>query len=81
MKSLSLLAAAFLAVAAPAFASGDKIDDATRDKATAAMTAQGYEVRKVDMEDGMIEVYAVKDGKTFELYLDADMNIVKSNNE
>ncbi|GHC16057.1 MULTISPECIES: PepSY domain-containing protein [Gemmobacter] len=81
MKTLPLLAAAFLAVAAPVFASGDKIDDATREKVTAAMTAQGYEVRKVDMEDGMIEVYAVKDGKTFELYLDDAMNIVKSNDE
>ncbi|MEH7829216.1 PepSY domain-containing protein [Gemmobacter denitrificans] len=81
MKSLPLFAAAFLALAAPAFASGDEVDAATRDKATAAMTAQGYDVRKVEMDDGLIEVYAVKDGKTYELYLDADMKIVKSSNE
>ena len=54
------------------------LDAATQEKVTAAMTAQGYEVRKVTTEDGMIEVYAVKDGKTYELYLDDQMNIVKS---
>ncbi|MBT9248087.1 PepSY domain-containing protein [Gemmobacter fulvus] len=82
MKSLSLLTVAFLALSAPlAFASGDNIDAALKDKVTAEMTAQGYEVRKIDSEDGMIEVYAVKDGKTYELYLDAQLKIVKSKTE
>ena len=54
------------------------LDAATQEKVTAAMTAQGYEVRKVTTEDGMIEVYAVKDGKTYELYLDDQFNIVKT---
>lgn len=82
MKSLSLLTVAFLALSAPlAFASGDTIDAALKDKVTAEMTAQGYEVRKIDSEDGMIEVYAVKDGKTYELYLDAQLKIVKSKTE
>ena len=42
------------------------------------VTAEGYEVRKVTTEDGQIEVYAVKDGKTYELYLDDQFNIVKT---
>jgi hypothetical protein len=36
---------------------------------------QGYEVRKVQMEDGKFEAYALKDGKKFEIYLDADLKI------
>ncbi len=54
------------------------LDAATQEKVTAAMTAQGYEVRKVTTEDGQIEVYAVKDGETYELYLDDQFNIVKT---
>jgi len=41
------------------------------------LTEQGYEVRKIDMEDGMVEVYALKQGKRFELYLDNDLKIVR----
>ncbi len=77
-----LSAAALLGLslfAAPmAMASSDEIDAATRDKVTAELVAQGYDVRKMEMEDGMIEVYAVKDGKTYELYLDAALKVVKS---
>jgi hypothetical protein len=51
--------------------------------ATAEMTTkietmlkeQGYDVRKVQMEDGKYEAYALKDGKKFEIYLDADLKI------
>ena len=32
------------------------------------------------MEDGMIEAYAIKDGKAFEVYLDADLNIIEVKN-
>ncbi|SFM60363.1 PepSY domain-containing protein [Shimia aestuarii] len=41
------------------------------------LSAQGYDVRKIDDEDGLFEAYAMKDGKRHEIYLDADMNIVK----
>jgi Peptidase propeptide and YPEB domain len=56
-------------------ADGSEVDAATTEKATAAMTALGYDVRKVESEDGMIEVYAVKDGKTVTLKLDDALNI------
>lgn len=65
-------------LAAPIAFASDEIDAALKDKVTAAMTAQGYDVRKVQKEDGMIEVYAVKDGKTYELYLDEALKIVKT---
>lgn len=55
--------------------SGEGVDAATAEKVTATLTAQGYEVRKIDTEDGMIEVYAVKAGKTCEVYLKADLSI------
>jgi hypothetical protein len=63
-----------------AFASED-IDPALKDKVTKQMTDQGYDVRKIQMEDGMIEVYAVKDGKTAEIYLNDKLEIVKTNGE
>lgn len=41
------------------------------DEITSSLTAQGYEVRKVKPEDGMLEAYAMKDGKRYEIYVDA----------
>ena len=55
--------------------SGEDVDAATAEKVTEMMTGQGYEVRKIDTEDGMIEVYAVKEGKACEVYLKADLSI------
>ena len=34
------------------------------------LTEQGYEVRKVKVEDSCLEAYATKDGKRMEVYLD-----------
>jgi hypothetical protein len=82
MKLAHILASAALVatlLAAPQAFASDSIDAALKDKVTAEMTAKGYDVRKVQMEDGMIEVYAVKDGKTYELYLDDKLQVVKSN--
>ena len=69
-----------LALAGPAFASPD-VDAATQSQIREKLTAEGYEVRKIDNEDGMIEVYALKNGERFELYLDADLNVVLSKTE
>jgi hypothetical protein len=48
---------------------------------TALMVEQGYEVRSVQIEDGKYEVYAVKDGEQFELYLDDELNLVEGSDE
>jgi hypothetical protein len=42
----------------------------TAEEITASLIAQGYEVRKVEPEDGMLEAYALKDGKRYEVYVD-----------
>ncbi len=80
MKRQIIAALAVLSFAGPALASPE-IDAATKAKVEQKLTAEGYEVRRVDSEDGMIEVYALKDGARLELYLDSDLNIVKTKGE
>ena len=50
----------------------DKIGTAIEKK----LTDMGYEVRKIEMEDGMYEAYALKDGNRYEIYIDVDLTIV-----
>ena len=76
----------FIALALAIFAAGialasdgdGKLDMAKAEQIKTQLTAEGYEVRKVEMEDGMYEAYAMKDGERYEIYLDSDLNIVKS---
>lgn len=53
----------------------EKISDEMRAQITTQLAAEGYEVRKIEREDGMIEVYALKGGQRFEIYLDKDLNV------
>jgi hypothetical protein len=77
LKSATLLG--FLFVAAPmAMAEGSDADAATQAKITAEMTAEGYDVRKMQVEDGVLEVYAVKDGKTFQVFYDKNLVLIKT---
>ncbi len=80
LKTAAIATLVALGLAVPAIAS-EAPDAATQAKITEDLTAQGYEVRKIDTEDGMIEVYAVKDGKMYELYLDADLKVVRTKEE
>ena len=80
LKSVALMG--MLAFGAPmAMAEGSKVDAATQTKITDLMTAQGYDVRKMEIEDGLLEVYAVKDGKTFEVFYDDKLALVKTCDE
>lgn len=85
MKTITTLvkatALAAVLLASPAAFASEKVDPALKEKVTAALTKQGYEVRKVQVDDGKIEVYAVKDGKAMELYLDDKLNIMKTGGE
>lgn len=73
---------ATLGLGLPALAESEaKLDATTTEAVTTKLTAEGYEVRSVGMEDGMIEVYAIKDGKKYEMYLDEKLNIVKGGAE
>ncbi|MGV6805803.1 MAG: PepSY domain-containing protein [Ruegeria sp.] len=69
---LPILAAALL-VATPVLAM-DLAADAELGKneaeVRAALTELGYDVRKIEMEDGEIEAYVVKDGQMAEVYVD-----------
>jgi len=78
-KPLALLAALGLA-ATPLFASEDDMrrGDVDRAAVTQKLEADGYAVRKIEMEDGLIEVYATKEGARYELYLDRNLEIVNS---
>lgn len=67
-----------LMTAGAALAEGEALDPAMQETLNVQMTSQGYEVRKMQMEDGMIEVYAVKDGATYEMYYGADLALIKS---
>jgi hypothetical protein len=66
--------AAALALPVSFAAASSELDGATlgksADEVKSTLTAQGYEVRKVENEDGKLEAYAVKDGKKFEIYVD-----------
>jgi Peptidase propeptide and YPEB domain len=54
------------------------VDAATTEKVTAQLTADGYEVRKLEVEDGLIEAYVVKDGATSSLFLNpTTLKVVK----
>jgi hypothetical protein len=64
--------------AALASDSHGRIDQATQDAIRATLTAEGYEVRKIEADDGYYEAYALKNGERYEIYLDRDLNVIKS---
>jgi len=82
MKTIpTLLAAALVATSfgTVAMASSDRgLSEETRARVTEKLTQEGYEVRQIKSEDGMIEVYALKDGQRLELYLDQNLNVTRS---
>lgn len=71
-----------LAITAGSFAhatdSSASLDTATTEQIKTMLSADGYEVRKVEVEDGMYEAYAMKDGNRYEIYLDRDLKVVKT---
>ena len=73
---IATLALALALSAGAARADDDALDPAKEAEIRAMLVEQGYEVRSVGMEDGRIEVYAVKDGELFELYLNDDLTII-----
>ena len=77
--ALALALALSMGLTAPVLASSDDVvPQETQDAVRAKLVAEGYEVRSIQREDGMIEVYAMKDGQRLELYLDAAMNVVRT---
>lgn len=74
-KAKFVLAAAMIAFGGSAFANEDMPmlkGYVGKDKAEIMSTlkGKGYEVRKVEPEDGYLEAYAMKGGKRYEIYVD-----------
>ncbi len=80
MKVLTASALIVLTLGMPVLAeSGEgNADPATTKKVTAMMASDGYDVRRVVVEGDKIEVYAVKDGKQFVIYLDQALKVLKT---
>lgn len=77
-----VLGLALVQPTASALASDYKqISAETEARVREVLTAQGYEVARIKMEDGYYEAYARKDGKKLEVYLDESMNIVRVKND
>ena len=65
-----LAATALMLAASPAFALevGDKLGK-TKDEIRQTLEDMGYEVRKIETEDGEYEAYAMKDGQRLEIFV------------
>lgn len=76
-----IIATALVLATAPAFATGVEIGSTlgtTEEAVRVALTEMGWDVRKLDTEDGMIEAYAVMGAEMAEIYVDpASGEIVK----
>jgi hypothetical protein len=77
----SLALALALGTAARAEDAEAALDPAKEAQVRETLTEQGYEVRSVGMEDGRIEVYAVKDGALLEIYLDENLAVAEVKEE
>jgi len=80
-KTLALTLTLAAAIAIPASnasaSSHASVPAETAQQIRTKLTEQGYEVRKIKMEDGLYEAYVIKDGTRMELYLNTELEIVK----
>lgn len=84
MMTRILPAALALALALPGMALAspdDRVSEETRTAIRTMLEAQGYEVRQIEREDGGYEAYALKDGNRYEIYLDAAMQIIRTDRD
>ncbi|MFD3190705.1 PepSY domain-containing protein [Sedimentitalea sp. HM32M-2] len=70
MRKIALMT--LIALAAPVLAeelSKDTVLGTTMDEVKTSLTEMGYEVRKIETEDGKLEVYFVKENKIGKAYV------------
>jgi hypothetical protein len=80
IRKLAVVALVLGTLVAPAITMAETegaVDAAVQEKLTAQLVAEGYEVRQFKAEDGLIEVYVVKDGKMEELWFDASLKQIE----
>ena len=77
--NIKLAAAAFAAVAlaTPVLAANVELTDGNKSMIVKMLTADGYEVGKIKLEDGMYEAYAKKGGNRYEVFLNGDFEVIK----
>ena len=75
---MSGLAIAVLALSTTAAFAEVDLTPEVKAKIEDMLKTQGYEVRKIKVEDGMYEAYVVKGGEKAELYLNEKLEIVKN---
>ncbi len=75
------LAAAALLLSATAVLAEMEITPEVKQKIEDTLKAQGYEVGKMKIEDGLYEVYVKKGDQKVELFLNEKLEVVKSEND
>jgi len=81
IRTLATTAAVLLSLAGgAAIASSDeiKLTEEVEAQIRTSLASQGYEVGKIKTDDGLYEAYARKDGHKYEVYLNAALEIVKT---
>ncbi len=76
-KLIARILALSLALPVAALASEAKPSAEMDAKIRTTLTEQGYEVRKIEVEDGLFEAYALKDGKKLEIYMNDKLEIIR----
>ena len=76
LPALALAAALLFPAAALASDAEVNLTDEITQQIQAKLTAEGYQVGKVKIEDGYYEAYARKDGQKMEVLLDANLEVV-----
>ena len=54
------------------------LNDANMDQIRTQLTEQGYTVGKIKIEDGLYEAYARKDGERYEVFMNGDFEVVRT---
>ncbi len=75
LKTILTAATLTLAAATSVFAADVSAEDAAH--VTEILTAQGYDVRSVKLEDGLFEAYTIKDGQMAEIFLNPNFEIIE----
>jgi hypothetical protein len=75
-----ILPGLFVTAMVAAAHAGDTVEltDENTTKIREMLTEQGYEVGKVKIEDGLYEAYARKDGNKYEVFLNAEFAVVRT---
>lgn len=82
LKTLAAPLAVTIALSGAAFAAGPvELTEENTAQIRLMLTAEGYEVAKIKIEDGMYEAYAKKDGHRYEVFLNGDFEIVKTEDD